>query len=207
MDHGEYGQALGVPAIDAYGPVEGVHLWYLVEDTEALHRLLVLLKVERWGQLREVVEHGAGDLIDPALFARIRARARALEIALELARIGRGRTVDRTVISNSGAVSSRFLDDVCALCAACGGNARALLDALERGEVKQFRGRSREALQEFMEENGYLDPRAPLEVAVLRAQVLAAVSAEIESGILDAAGVDLLLERASASLSQPAAIP
>jgi hypothetical protein len=114
--------------------------------------------------------------------------------------------VDRTVISNSGAVTSRFLDDVCALCATCGGNARALLDALEKGEVKQFRGRSREALQEFMEENGYLDPRAPLEVAVLRARVLAAVSAEIESGVLDAAGVDLLLERASASLSQSAAI-
>jgi hypothetical protein len=43
-------------------------------------------------------------------------------------------------------------------------------------------------------------------VAVLRARVLAAVSAEIESGVLDAAGVDLLLDRASASLSQSAAI-
>jgi hypothetical protein len=192
--HLEYGEALLVPAVDPFGPIDSVHLWYLVEDPEALHRLLVEIGTECWGELRALVEYGSGSLVDGVLLARIQARARAMEAALELRRIGRGLPVDRSVLITSGLGSSAFLDAVAELCGACGGDARLVLEALDRREVKGFRTTARDGLAEYLDANGYLDDREPLGAGELRARTLASVDQEIRAGLLGVADVDRILE-------------
>lgn len=203
LTHAQYGAELAVPALDPFGTADAAHLWYLVEEPCALHHLLAELRVERWGALRLLAEQGAGSLIDPSLLERIRSLARALETALELARIGRGRPIDRPEVEASGAISDRFMDAVVDLCRRSGGDARRVMEALEGSEIRRFHAKSREAFREFLEANGHLDPRDPLDPEELRAHVLASVADEIDRGALAMGDVDRLLARMGAFPAVP----
>jgi hypothetical protein len=204
LTHAEYGAELGVPALDPFGTADAAHLWYLVEEPCALHHLLADLRVERWGALRLLVEHGAGSLVDAALFARVRSRARALDVALELGRVGRGRPVDRPEVEASGAISDTFMDAVIDLCRRSGGDARRVMEALERNEIERFRAAARERFRDFLEVNGHLDEREPVGHDELRARVLASVADDIDRGVLAMGDVDRLLERMVAPLADAA---
>ncbi|HEX6939170.1 MAG TPA: hypothetical protein VF158_07130 [Longimicrobiales bacterium] len=194
LSHDEYGRILGVPPIDVDGDIGGVHLWHLVDDPKALHRLLAL-RVETWGALRSLVGHGGLDLLgdDADAYARARAAARALETAAAAARIGRGRRVDRYALVASGAVSDRFLDAMLSLCEACGGDAQMLMQALDEGRLARFHARKREALRDYLERHGYLGAHEPLDGAQIRARALAAVAPEIAQGIIAVAQVDRIV--------------
>lgn len=167
-DHPEYGRRVGVPPVHAREPVDRAHLWYLVEEPRGLHDLLSL-GLERWGQLRRYVET-AGVAALPAgveSFERLRARAAAVEGYLEAWLEGRGRPVERADLQESGAVSDRFLDEVDALREELGGDAAALLQALEEGRVKGFRTRNRETLETHFQAGGHLaagEPNPPEEL-------------------------------------------
>lgn len=198
MTHEEYGRSLLVPALDPERGVGAVHLWYLIEDVDALYRAL-RLGVERWGALRALVEGRGSALLDPdgAVYARAEAAARALERAFDLARIGRGRKVDRAVLADSRAVSDTFLDRVAELCEECGGDARGLVAALARGEVRRFRADALEKLRDYLEEHGYLDEREPLTSKELRLRTLAAVAPELARGLITPERVAWLLAHAA----------
>src|SRR5690606_334619 len=126
-------------------------------------------------------------------YPRIRAAARALEVALELARVGRGRPVDRDAIEASGAVTETFLPRVLDLLEEVEGDAARLIRAIEGGALPRFRTDARERLREFLEERGYIDTAEPIEPDEIRARVLAEVALEIEDGLLTVAQVDRIL--------------
>jgi len=192
LSHAEYGQVLLVPGIDPFTEPGSVHLWHLVEETACLHRLLTL-RLETWGQLRTFVEHGGGDVLgdDATAYPRIRAAARALEAALELARIGRGRPVDRTVIEMSGAVSETFMERATQLIDELRGDAARIVEAI--GKLPRFHARKARDLHNYLEENGYLDTREPLTPEELRARVFAEVGGELEKGMITAASIDRII--------------
>lgn len=196
MSHDEYGLALLVPAVDLFADPGGVHLWHLVEDPELLHRLLAR-RLESWGALRALVEHGGEALLgdDMREFPRIQAAARALEVALELARVGRGRPVDRDAIEASEAVTATFMVRVVKLLGEVEGDAARLIGAIEGGALKGFQTTRRERLRDYLEEHGYLDPRDPVAPDELRARIFAEVATELEAGQLDAAAVDRIIAR------------
>jgi uncharacterized protein YhaN len=203
LDHAAYGEVLGVCRLGPLDPVDSVHLWYLVEEPVLLHQLVADLRVERWGALRLLVDHGGSSLVEAGVFARIRALAGALEAALDLRRVGRGRPVDRAVLESSGMISAAFIDTLDEICRASGGDAERLMAALENGEVKRFQARVRENLQDYLEEHGYLDRRERLGPAEIRARTLAAVAPELAQATVDVDAVDRLLTRLEASLSEP----
>jgi DNA repair protein SbcC/Rad50 len=198
--HGQYAAILGVPRLDPFASADAVHLWYLVDDCDALHHLLDRVRAEHWGALRTLVENGGSALVDPALFGRCAALARALDRALDLRRVGRGRPVDRTALEASGAITPAFIDRVAALCVEVGGCARALLDALRNGAIARFRGASTDALAEFLEAEGHLDLRDPLPPDAVRVDVLAAVADRVAEGDVSVDDLHRLLDRIEAVL-------
>jgi len=202
-NHREYGELLGVPAIDpwARGPggeigIGGVHLWHLVPEPEALHTLLAA-GFELWGPARALLERGAAEGVVPggtSLLRRAAAQARALESALGEWRIGRGRPVERGDLTASGAVSDTFIDAVSELTERLGGDGEALLRALAKKEVKGFLTAKREELERYLAAEGHLDPASPLPREEVRLAVLGAAAADLEAGLLTVSDIDRLLD-------------
>lgn len=190
----EYGQRLHVPAYDLQSESGRIHLWYLVDDLPALHTLL-RQGITSWGQLKTLVQYGSVSSIgsDSPLYRRAEASVRLLEAAARYWRIGRGRPVDRQVLIESGAVSDTFIDRVSDLAARLDGDVRALLAALDSGEIKGFRLDKRNDLAEHLSTTGYLDDREPMTIDQVREQVRAVVFGDIEQGWIDAEQLEHLL--------------
>lgn len=197
LSHEEYGQRLGVAGLAvANGGMGRVHLWHLVDDTTRLARLLEL-GISRWGQLRGLAEQGGLELVPdgPGLLDQAQAAARAVEAALGAWRVGRGRPVDRAALEDSEQVSERFMDEVADLARRLEGDAAALVEALESGEVPHWRTRNTASLRAYLEEQGYFDDRARLDRDQIRQEVLIAVAAEVGSGLLAPDWLDRMLGR------------
>jgi len=194
--HREYGRALDVPAWHPREPVGRLHLWYVVERTELLRECLDA-GLRRWGQLRHLGETGGLGAIDMDApdFETVRARARAAANYRETWLVGRGKPVDRTALEESGAVTETFIDEVDELCERLDGEAEALLDALEAGEVSGFRTQKRRELRAHLRREGHLAETEPLDPDHVWERLLAASADALEAGLLDRSDLRALLDR------------
>jgi hypothetical protein len=194
MSHHEYGNELLVPPIDPAAGLGAIHLWHLIEEPEELYGLL-RLGIESWGALHFLIQQNVRGVegIDDGLIDRVATAATALETALDLLAIGRGRPVDREALRASGAVTEIFIDRVDDLCRECGRDAARLIDALE--DLPRFRVDNRESLREYLEDNGYLDLRERIAPALIRLHAVDAVSREISAGLITLEQIDRLLAR------------
>jgi hypothetical protein len=190
LDHAAYGERLRVPPIDPQAGADAVHLWYLTDDPALLHRLLSL-GAETWGGLRNLVEHvGAAVLgADEAGFARLDALARGVARLLEARRVGRGRRVDAEAIARSGLVSAAFAERVEEVRSESAGRADRLMEEID--VLPRFRNRAE--FREFLEQEGYLDARDPLDDGQVRGELLAALAPDIRAGRCAGADVERLL--------------
>ena len=186
LTHAEYGRALGVPAVSRDAEcVGGTHLWHLTRDLPLLHHLLGQ-GIGTWGALESLVEHGGTALLAdfPDAFPRLRAAADALAAALGWASVGHGRPVDREALTASGAVTDKFIDTVAELATQFAGDAARLVEHLAEGNVKYFRASSAEQLRDHLMENGYMSEEPALQPDEIAVRTMAAVAAELASGLL-----------------------
>jgi DNA repair protein SbcC/Rad50 len=162
----EYAELLGVPAIDGRAGVDALHVFYVLRDDLAgLHRVLEH-HVERVGPLRAALAGGVR-LLEPDASTRAQAWIVHADAVLNAWCVGRGKPVEREILAREDSgVTDTFLDKITDLARELGGDAKKLIDALERNEhpnAARFRQASREKLRELLEREGYLDPRTPLE--------------------------------------------
>jgi hypothetical protein len=192
--HREYGAVIGVPGIDPWADLGGLHLWYLVSDTNALFHLLEQ-RVTTWGQLQTLVEYGGGDLLSsfPGIYQRAEARAKVINVALDGWRADHGKPVDRAVLLESGAVTSAFIDAVAQLANELGGDAGKLIGQLEGGGVQRFRTASISQLREYFSVHGYLPSATALSSDDTRMRALAAAAADLNTGLIANEEIESLL--------------
>ncbi|BAS27885.1 ATP-binding protein [Limnochorda pilosa] len=202
--YAEYGRLLQVPGIDPYASDLGhVHLWHLLDAAGDLYRVL-RHGLERWGPLHTLGEPGSEALLGEdglRIYRQAFAAARALEATLQAWRIGRGRPVDAGALAASGAVSRTFLPRVAELARQYGGDARLLVESLERGALPRFRQSSIDQLREHLEQQGYLDDLEPLAPEEVRARVLGAVAGELRQGLLTQEHVERLIRTGTGARS------
>ena len=138
----EYGVTLGVPA---FSPARGYaqqHLFYVLYDDLPLLREFLLNGIDRAGQWTTV----SGTLLAERLTSRsitsqeINSRVGLLQVFCETWNQGRGRTVERDVLVQSGAVSERYLDDVAAIAGELGDSPDNLLEVLLARSDPRLRG-------------------------------------------------------------------
>lgn len=195
VDDAEYGRRLKVPRLDRAGAeTSTVHLWYVVDEPEVLHRLLMLGQ-EKWGALRSLVRDGGRPLVEEGMLGELEARGRVVEAFLEAARVGVGRRVDRAVLEDSGAVTATFLDRVEDLAGALGGDASLLMEALEEGAVARFSQKSKDGLRDYLEAGGYLAVEEPLGLQEIRTRVLSRIADDVAGGLIGIDRVDCLVSR------------
>lgn len=161
----EYAALLQVPAVDPFEDPGGIHLFYLLRDDLTLLRdLMQDWRLINLGQLETLLESDAAEqaVADPALRLSLQGRCQAARTWVRLWRRGRGRPVGRNELEASGAVSLAFIDAVTELAESVGGNAQDFIEALRDGGVSGFRRNKMEELEEWLQEEGHLDPEEPL---------------------------------------------
>lgn len=204
LSHEEYGSRLKitpVPLLDE--GASHLHLWYLIEDVNLLHRVLQK-EVSTWGQLAVFLKDDLTEAVlnvPASAFVSTRAAARAAETMVRAKEVGKGKPVDRVAILESGfSKTQRLIEETIRLAEAVGGDAARLLQELEKGAVKGFRAASRERLQEFLEEHGYLDLRSPLTPQEIRTRALSVVKEELQRNEISVEEIDRLLHRLTAGI-------
>ncbi len=177
LSHDEYGRKLKVPPFDPLTDYPGVmHLWYLVEDTSLLYRLL-RRGIRTWGQLRGFVNFsGKVEGLTDEAYAGMKEKVRLLEDCCEIYQTGRSRQIDTGVLKQSGAVSDKFMADVGQKLRELGGDPKALIRSLQNGEIKKFRNDNIDKLKNFLIDEGYLDQREPFSGEELQARMSACLS-------------------------------
>lgn len=181
-----YGQLLRVPRLKPETEISDCHLWYLIDDPSTLHQLLKK-GINKWGQLQSLVSIHRVEGMTPESenMLKAKARERLLRAVLKSWNIGRGRTVDRQILMDSGAISETYLDRVSELAAEMHGEGKAIIRALEASEVRGFRTDKRQELEEFLVESGYIDERETLTPQQIQDEARLAVYADLEKGLID----------------------
>jgi DNA repair exonuclease SbcCD ATPase subunit len=194
LHHEAYGQRLGVPGLNPCGTVGAVHLWHLIDDPGLLHTLLER-RVRSWGPFENLTLGNAGVLpgVERSTIERSHARARAIQAAFNAWRIGRGKSVDRTVLEESKAVSGTFIDRVIDLVESCKGDASAVIAELDGGHVNGWRKSKTEQLRSYFEGHGYLDQECRLSRDEIYLRVLAEVGRDLEASMIDNTWLDRMI--------------
>lgn len=184
-----YALRLGVPRPMRGEGVESLHLFHVLrDDLPTLHRLVAEARVERVGHWYSFRSSPAlGGVLDARVQARVEAAVGVAERYLAAFAIGRGRPVDRAVLEETRAVTDRFIDAIDALAREVGGDAKALVEAIEARRVSRFHTSQLEKLREALESSGHLDPATSLDAEALRVRALAGVPADPDA----AGGFDL----------------
>ena len=177
LSYNDYGRKLEVPSYDPLTDYPGeLHLWYLVEDTSLLYRLL-RRGIRTWGQLRGFVNFsGTVEGLTDEAFSGMKEKIRLLEDCCEIYQTGRSRQIDAGVLKQSGAVSDKFMDEVGQKLRELGGDPKALICSLQNGEIKKFRNDNIDKLENFLIDEGYLDQREPFSGEALQARMSACLS-------------------------------
>jgi uncharacterized protein YhaN len=173
VDHRVYRNLLDVDSFNPHHGVGTAHLWYVVDDVDTLHDLLEL-GITYWGQLENLLRWGNGGLqtVGDDQLRVARENAAALEEFADAWKVGRGKPVDREVLDASGAVSGNFIDEVSELAGSLNGNGREIVETLHDSQVKGFRTGKASELETYLEENGFIESREPLDDGHLRARAI-----------------------------------
>ena len=173
----EYGAALSVQAFrPALGYAEQ-HFFYVLWDHLDLLHVLLSNGIERAGQWKTVSGTALAERLDSRSGARpeIPLRLDLLEVFCELWKQGKGRSVGRDALGDSGALTERFLDDVVSIARELDGDPERLVAALGEKKDPRLRGlrsSSARALKHYLIENGYLDDRPILTEGDLQLRAL-----------------------------------
>lgn len=196
-NHRAYREQLDIPTFDPRKGAQTAHLWYITEDPGVLYDLLSA-RIDRWGQLESLLDAGQVDgLLSADARDRIRRNGAALEAFTETYTVGRGDPVDRTVLEDSEAVSDTFIDEVSELAERADGDPERILDRLP--DVSRFRTHKIEELREYLQEEGYLDPRETLPDETVRVAVVDAYADHGLAGQEADEAARRLLERVSST--------
>ncbi len=181
LDHDAYGERLDVPPLNPRrDDVDAAHLWYLIEDVDVLETLLKQ-RIERWGPLTTLLEHGG---YDPDSAARnairsARERAEAMETFVSMWQKGRNRPINRSVLEETDAVTDNFIEEVSALCDEVEGDPQKIVDRLREGAVKRFQNDKKDELEAFLIQEGYIDRSDPMDPDHIRAAMLSTVDEDV----------------------------
>ncbi|ABM62475.1 hypothetical protein [Halorhodospira halophila] len=205
QDHtaASYGAAIGAPWIDPWQDIGQVHLFHLLrDDLERLHRILNA-GFEYLGPLRGLLSSDAARTLFTEEEANdLRVRLVVAEAWQEAYTIGRGFPIDRATLAAATPIAGSTLrDDVAQLAETHGGDAAAILEALQNKAVSGFRTRKIGELRDWLEQHGYLDPRPPSRREDRLQRALVAAGGAIHEGTVTTSQVRGWVDQLEAGLA------
>lgn len=183
MTAADYGALIKVPALRPWAHENTVHLFHLLHDElDLLHRLLVggTATLGQWRRLgNDLARAGVASAEEMAVVA---ARGQVYGAFLTAWRRGRGRPLTRADLVAGGVFSRKMLEPACRLLDETGPDGATFMAAVQAGGVKGLRTTIKEALQEYLEREEFLDPREMWEPDEIVARVMGTVGATLKPG-------------------------
>jgi hypothetical protein len=174
-----YGAALGVSPLDPRRGHSAQHLFHIAWDDPALLHALLSSKIETVGQWELLSRNRApaaiGIRANSGIGAQLDDRAQLLDAFCRAWREGRGKPVTREAIEASGEISDRYLDPVADIAGELEGDAVRLIEIMRARDderLQGFRAKTTEALEAYLTDNAYIDPKPVLDESDLTARVL-----------------------------------
>lgn len=164
----DYAAQLGVPPYNPRMDAGSIHLFHLLRnDLDLLHRLLDTWRIFSLGQLEALLNSSAaqGAMTDSNLRQTLLNRCAATRHWVALWRQGRGKSVDRSALEQSGAVTPVFIDRATDLAAELEGNGRALIAALRNHDLPFFKTNNIDRLEQWLTDERYIDDQPQLSAA------------------------------------------
>ncbi|MEX1197872.1 MAG: hypothetical protein WEB57_08445 [Pseudohongiellaceae bacterium] len=163
----DYAARLAVPPVDPEQPPGDFHVFHLLrDDLPLLHRLMSDWRVTSLGQLKGLLQSdSAGAAVtDAEERQRLGARCQTARRWQDAWHHDRNRPVSRVTLQQSSAVSERFEEEIAERVQEVGGDPVELLAALRSGtrKVAGFGPTKVSALEEWLEQEGYVTPGTPL---------------------------------------------
>ena len=184
-----YASLLGVPPhLDPHRPEGDIHVFHVLRDElELLHTVMDVWRIGSLGQLEGLLASDAARaaLSTEALRNRLRQRCRVVRTWVALWRRGRGRPVDRGVLEQCPAISTRFIDRVAALAVQVQGDGEALIRALRAGRIDRFRHTKTDELEQWLAEEGFTDDQERLNSEDRRRLTLQRLAPDSATGASD----------------------
>lgn len=162
-----YAARLGVPPVDPDRSAGALHIFHLLrDDLLLLYRLMSEWRVTSLGQLEGLLgsDSGVAAIQDDMARKRMAERCATARQWQRAWYQGRNRSVDNIVLQRAEPVSDRFLEEVSERARQEGGDPQALIVALRDRErkVSGFGPARVSALEEWLEQEGYITPGEPL---------------------------------------------
>ncbi|MDN3517992.1 hypothetical protein QWY84_10265 [Aquisalimonas lutea] len=196
-DRESYAAALGVPAVDPRAPAGSLHLFHLLgDDLALLHRLLADFHVTTLGQADSLLQGPAGQRhLDQAARRRLVHRIAAARAWFDAVDIGRGTPVDRPALEQGPMSNWQHLDALAERAAEVAGDPRAFVESLRDNRISGVGPKKIEQIAAWLEEQGFVDPRSPLDATERWHHVLARLPDEA-TAVAEAQWVVAALEQA-----------
>ncbi|HLR76778.1 MAG TPA: hypothetical protein VK106_03905, partial [Balneolaceae bacterium] len=175
--HKEYRNKIDVKTYNLmlHKPSE-LHLWYLIEELNLLHQCLTK-GINRWGQFASFLKmDGKFEGFERSALVALEEKIKLLKHYQSLFQQGRPKMIDRSILENSGAVSSHFIDEVCEKLDGLNGNPNLLLKALQNGEVSGFRANKIDQLESYLLACGFIDESKKLSLQEIKSEIQAFIS-------------------------------
>ncbi|MBD1365143.1 AAA family ATPase [Mucilaginibacter sp. ZT4R22] len=155
--HDSYRKLIAIPGFQlmAQDPAQ-LHLWYLLDDLSDLATCLEN-RITTYGQLTSYIKNG-GIIpgFDQDRLQQLEKKIRLLEAFQELYQKGRPKVIDLNVLKGSNAVTERYLQEVYEVLKAVVYNPEELIRELGQNAVSGFRSNSKEKLETYLVDEGYI---------------------------------------------------
>lgn len=188
----DYAARIQVPALSVHRPASAAHVFHLLPDRLDLLHGLLYRGLTHVGQLASLGDLLVGDgWLDTDQLASLQARDRALALFMDGFGVGRGRPVPTGELEHRSGIKSNKLAEADALLAELDGDARAFVRALDDRRIKNLKQSKSDELVDYLQDEGFLDPRPRLVREEVLAQVMQGLHDDIGQGRL---GMPLLRE-------------
>lgn len=195
-DRVSYAAALGIPPVNPSAPAGALHLFYLLgDDLGLLHRLLADCRVTSLGQAESLIHGPAGRrYLEETTRQRLSHRIAAARAWFDAIGIGRGTPVDRPALEQGPMSNWQHLDALAERAAEVAGDPGAFIESLRDTRIAGVGPKKIEQIAAWLEEQGFLDPRSPLDATERWHHVLARLPDE--TAVTEAQRVVAALEQA-----------
>jgi hypothetical protein len=138
---------------------------------------LLRLKIYNWRILINIWHQNLElDGIDQLSMERYGSMIQVLSDYQELYRTGRNRPINEDVLRDSGAITDTFFERVCELMKRHKGDPQALIDSIDRKELKGFSTKFRQQLYEYLVKNDHLTESTPYNNEEIKSRMLISVN-------------------------------